>query len=150
MTTKYAFDLHDEDVYFCTADIGWITGHTYIVYGPLALGATTLMFEGHPSHPHNGRLWEIAQKHKVTVLYTSPTAVRSIMRFGSEPVKAWDRSSIRIFGSVGEPIGPEVRRTAGRVNEAAVCFHCTNMLRFIFLAAFPLVSGVGVAVQGSG
>lgn len=107
VTTKYAFDVKDTDVYACMADCGWITGHTYIVYGPLSLGATVFMFEGVPFHPHHGRYWELTQKHKLSIFYTSPTAVRALMRYGTEPVKSFDRSSIRIIGSVGEPIGPD-------------------------------------------
>ncbi|KAJ1200390.1 hypothetical protein NDU88_004214 [Pleurodeles waltl] len=107
LTFKYVFDYHDEDVYWCTADIGWITGHSYIVYGPLANGATTLMFEGVPTYPHVGRMWEIIEKYKVTKFYTAPTAIRLLMKYGPEVVKKYDLSSLKILGSVGEPINPD-------------------------------------------
>jgi acetyl-CoA synthetase len=106
-THQMVFDLRDEDIYWATADIGWITGHSYIVYGPLANGATSLMFEGVPSYPDNGRFWQVVDKHKVTIFYSSPTAIRSLMREGEKPVKAWSRQSLRLLGSVGEPINPE-------------------------------------------
>ena len=106
-THHYVFDYHDGDVYWCTADIGWITGHSYIVYGPLANGATTLMFEGLPNHPGPSRFWEVCDKHSVNVFYTAPTAIRALMREGDGPVKATDRSSLRLLGTVGEPINPE-------------------------------------------
>ena len=106
-THHYVFDYHDGDVYWCTADIGWITGHSYIVYGPLANGATTLMFEGLPNHPGPSRFWEVCDKHAVNVFYTAPTAIRALMREGDGPVKATDRSSLRLLGTVGEPINPE-------------------------------------------
>lgn len=107
MTHEYVFDLKEDDVYWCTADVGWITGHSYIVYGPLANGATTLMFEGVPSYPDARRFWQVCDKHKVSIFYTAPTAIRALMREGDDPVKATDRSSIRLLGSVGEPINPE-------------------------------------------
>ncbi len=107
VTHKYVFDYHDEDVYWCTADIGWITGHSYIVYGPLANGATTLMFEGIPTYPDVDRFWEIVEKHKVNIFYTAPTAIRAIAKEGDAPVKKHDLSSLRILGTVGEPINPE-------------------------------------------
>jgi acetyl-CoA synthetase len=107
ITFKYNFDYHDEDVFFCTADIGWITGHSYVVYGPLCVGATSVMFEGVPNYPHAGRMWEIVEKHGVTQFYTAPTAIRAMMKGGSDPVKKWDRSSLRMLGTVGEPINPE-------------------------------------------
>jgi acetyl-CoA synthetase len=107
LTTRYVFDLRDEDVYWCTADVGWITGHSYVVYGPLANGATVLCYEGAPNQPHPGRFWELVQKHRVSVLYTAPTAIRSFMRWGDEHVKRFDRSSLRLLGTVGEPINPE-------------------------------------------
>ena len=107
MTHHYVFDYQDGDVYWCTADVGWVTGHSYILYGPLANGATTLMFEGVPTYPDSGRFWQVVEKHKVTIFYTAPTAIRALMREGDEPVKTWDRSSLRLLGSVGEPINPE-------------------------------------------
>jgi acetyl-CoA synthetase len=106
-THEIVFDYRDGEIYWCTADVGWVTGHTYIVYGPLANGATTLMFEGVPSWPDNGRFWQVCAKHKVNIFYTAPTAIRALMRDGEAPVKKHDRSSIRILGSVGEPINPE-------------------------------------------
>ncbi len=106
-THQIVFDLREEDVYWATADIGWVTGHSYIVYGPLANGATTVMFEGVPNYPDTGRFWQVVDKHKVTILYSSPTAIRSLMREGEKPVKAWSRKSLRLLGSVGEPINPE-------------------------------------------
>jgi acetyl-CoA synthetase len=107
LTHELVFDLRDDDIYWCTADVGWVTGHSYIVYGPLANGATTLMFEGVPNYPDAGRLWQTVDKHKVTILYTAPTAIRALMREGDEPVKHWSRRSLRLLGSVGEPINPE-------------------------------------------
>ncbi|MBI4777896.1 acetate--CoA ligase, partial [Candidatus Desantisbacteria bacterium] len=104
---KYIFDYHDEDTYWCTADIGWITGHSYIVYGPLANGATTLMFEGVPTYPHPDRFWEIIEKYRVNIFYTAPTAIRALAREGEEWVKVRDLSSLRLLGTVGEPINPE-------------------------------------------
>jgi acetyl-CoA synthetase len=101
------FDLREDDVYWCTADIGWVTGHSYIVYGPLANGATTLMFEGVPNWPDASRLWQVCDKHQVTILYTAPTAIRALMREGEGPVKKTSRKSLRLLGSVGEPINPE-------------------------------------------
>jgi acetyl-CoA synthetase len=106
-TFKYIFDYHDGDVYWCTADIGWVTGHSYIVYGPLVSGATTVMFEGIPTYPDAGRFWDVVDKHKVNQFYTAPTAIRAIMREGDDPVKKRDRSSLRLLGTVGEPINPE-------------------------------------------
>ncbi len=107
MTHQYVFDLHDDDIYWCTADVGWVTGHSYIVYGPLANGATTLMFEGVPNYPSVSRMWEVVDKHKVSILYTAPTAIRALMGAGDEPVKRTSRTSLRLLGSVGEPINPE-------------------------------------------
>ncbi len=107
MTHKYVFDYHDGDIYWCTADVGWVTGHSYIVYGPLANGATTLMFEGVPTYPDAGRFWEIIDKHQVNTFYTAPTALRALMAQGDELVKKHSRSSLRLLGSVGEPINPE-------------------------------------------
>jgi acetyl-CoA synthetase len=106
-THHYVFDYHDGDIYWCTADVGWVTGHTYIVYGPLANGATTLMFEGVPNHPSSSRFWEVIDKHQVNVFYTAPTAIRALMRDGDAPVKKTSRASLRLLGSVGEPINPE-------------------------------------------
>jgi acetyl-CoA synthetase len=107
MTHQYVFDYHEGDIYWCTADVGWVTGHSYIVYGPLANGATTLMFEGVPNYPSIGRFWEVIDKHKVNIFYTAPTAIRSLMGAGEAPVKATSRASLRLLGSVGEPINPE-------------------------------------------
>ena len=107
MTHRYVFDYHDGDIYWCTADVGWVTGHTYIVYGPLANGATTLMFEGIPNYPDASRCWQIVDKHQVNIFYTAPTALRALMGMGNEFVQATNRSSLRILGSVGEPINPE-------------------------------------------
>jgi len=109
-TLKWVFDIKDEDVFFCTADIGWVTGHSYVVYGPLALGATSLMFEGVPTYPKPDRFWEIVERYKVSVFYTAPTAIRALMREGEEWVKKRGISSLRILGSVGEPINPEAWR----------------------------------------
>ena len=106
-THQYVFDYHDGDIYWCTADVGWVTGHSYIVYGPLANGATTLMFEGVPNYPTTSRFWEVIDKHKVNIFYTAPTAIRALMRDGDAPVKKTSRSSLRLLGSVGEPINPE-------------------------------------------
>ncbi|TVM14108.1 acetate--CoA ligase [Oceanidesulfovibrio indonesiensis] len=106
-TTQWVFDVHDDDVYWCTADVGWITGHSYIVYGPLALGATSLMFEGVPSYPSPARFWKVVEKFKVNIFYTAPTVVRALMREGVEWTRKHDLSSLRILGSVGEPINPE-------------------------------------------
>jgi acetyl-CoA synthetase len=107
MTHYYAFDYHDGEVFWCTADVGWVTGHTYIVYGPLANGATTLMFEGIPTYPSVSRFWEVIDKHKVNTFFTAPTALRALMREGEEPVKKTSRASLRLLGTVGEPINPE-------------------------------------------
>jgi acetyl-CoA synthetase len=107
MTHQYVFDYHDGDIYWCTADCGWITGHSYIVYGPLANGATTLIFEGLPNYPTASRHWEVCDKHQVNIYYTAPTAIRALMREGDAPVKKTSRKSIRLLGTVGEPINPE-------------------------------------------
>jgi acetyl-CoA synthetase len=107
MTHQYVFDYHDGDIYWCTADVGWVTGHSYIVYGPLANGATTLMFEGVPTYPSISRFWDIVDKHKVNIFYTAPTAIRSLMAAGEEPVKRTSRNTLKLLGSVGEPINPE-------------------------------------------
>ena len=107
MTHQYVFDYHDGDVYWCTADVGWVTGHTYIVYGPLANGAITLMFEGVPNYPDSSRCWEVVDKHEINIFYTAPTAIRALMREGDGPVTKTSRASLRLLGSVGEPINPE-------------------------------------------
>ena len=107
MTCKYVFDLRDDDVYWCTADVGWVTGHTYMVYGPLALGATSLMYEGAPNWPENDRFWRIVEEYAVTVFYTAPTAIRAFMKWGDDWLKKHDLSSLRLLGTVGEPINPE-------------------------------------------
>jgi len=107
LTTKYVFDIKDEDTYWCTADIGWVTGHSYILYGPLLNGATTLMYEGAPNYPNPDRLWSIVEKHKVNIFYTAPTAIRAFIRWGDEWPKKHDLSSLRLLGTVGEPINPE-------------------------------------------
>ena len=107
ITHKYIFDYKDEEVYWCTADVGWVTGHSYIVYGPLANGAKTLMFEGVPNYPNSSRFWEVIDKHKVNIFYTAPTAIRALMKEGDDPVKSTNRKSLRVLGSVGEPINPE-------------------------------------------
>jgi acetyl-CoA synthetase len=107
MTHKYVFDYKEDEIYWCTADAGWITGHSYIVYGPLANGATTLVFEGVPTYPDAGRFWQVCEKHKVNIFYTAPTAIRALMAVGNEPVEKYDLSSLRLLGSVGEPINPE-------------------------------------------
>jgi acetyl-CoA synthetase len=107
LTHELVFDYHAGDIYWCTADVGWVTGHSYIVYGPLANGATTLMFEGVPNYPTTSRFWEVIDKHKVNIFYTAPTAIRALMREGDEPVKKTSRASLRLLGSVGEPINPE-------------------------------------------
>lgn len=107
MTHQYVFDYHDGDIYWCTADVGWVTGHSYILYGPLANGATSLMFEGVPNYPDASRFWQVIDKHKVNIFYTAPTAIRALMREGEAPVKKTSRASLRLLGSVGEPINPE-------------------------------------------
>ena len=110
LSTKTSFDIKEGDIYACMADCGWITGHTYIVYGPLCLGTTSLMFESIPTYPNPYRYWDVVQRHKVTQFYTAPTAVRALMRFPTEPIKDYDLSSLRILGTVGEPINPEAWR----------------------------------------
>ncbi|MEO6926672.1 MAG: acetate--CoA ligase [Rhodanobacter sp.] len=106
-THEQVFDLREDDIYWCTADVGWVTGHSYVVYGPLANGATTVMFEGVPNYPDYSRFWQVIDKHHVTIFYTAPTAIRALMREGEEPVKKTSRASLRVLGSVGEPINPE-------------------------------------------
>ena len=107
LTHEYVFDYHDGDIYWCTADVGWVTGHSYIVYGPLANGATTVMFEGVPTYPDASRFWQVCDKHKINQFYTAPTAIRALMGQGSEFVKKCDLSSLKVLGTVGEPINPE-------------------------------------------
>ena len=107
LTHQYVFDYHDGDIYWCTADVGWVTGHSYIVYGPLSNGAVTLMFEGVPNYPDSSRFWQVCDKHAVNIFYTAPTAIRALMRDGEAPVKKAKRTSLRLLGSVGEPINPE-------------------------------------------
>ena len=107
MTHRYVFDYHGDEIYWCTADVGWITGHSYIVYGPLANGATTLMFEGIPTYPNSSRFWDVIDKHQVNIFYTAPTAIRALIKEGEDPVKKTSRKSLRILGTVGEPINPE-------------------------------------------
>ena len=106
-TTKWVFDLKEDDVYWCTADIGWVTGHSYVVYGPLANGATVVMYEGAPDWPRKDRFWQIIERYGVTIFYTAPTAIRAFMRWGTEWPTGRDLSSLRLLGSVGEPINPE-------------------------------------------
>jgi len=107
ITHQYVFDYHDGDIYWCTADVGWVTGHSYIVYGPLSNGATTMMFEGVPNYPSSSRFWEVCDKHQVNIIYTAPTAIRALMQGGDAPVKKTSRKSLRLLGTVGEPINPE-------------------------------------------
>lgn len=107
ITHQYVFDYHDGDIYWCTADVGWVTGHSYIVYGPLSNGAITMMFEGVPNYPTTSRFWEVCDKHKVNIIYTAPTAIRALMQGGNDPVKKTSRKSLRLLGTVGEPINPE-------------------------------------------
>src|SRR5205814_1422140 len=107
LTHEYVFDYKDGEIFWCTADVGWVTGHSYIVYGPLANGATTLMFEGVPNYPTTSRFWEVIDKHQVNTFYTAPTAIRALMRDGDAPVKKTSRASLRLLGTVGEPINPE-------------------------------------------
>ena len=118
LTTKYVFDIQQNDIYWCTTDVGWITGHSYVVYGPLANGATTLMYEGAPNFPDFSRFWAIIERHKVNIFYTAPTAIRAFMRAGTELVDKHDLSSLRLLGTVGEPINPEAwmwyRQTIGK------------------------------------
>jgi acetyl-CoA synthetase len=121
MTHQDVFDYHDGEIYWCTADVGWVTGHSYIVYGPLANGATTLMFEGVPNYPTVSRFWEVIDKHKVNIFYTAPTAIRALMQSGDEPVKKTSRASLRLLGSVGEPINPEAWEWYHRVVGGGRC-----------------------------
>jgi acetyl-CoA synthetase len=123
-TTKYVFDLKDSDTYWCAADIGWVTGHSYIVYGPLSNGATMVMYEGAPNHPHRGRMWQIIERYRVNILYTAPTAIRSFMAWGEQHPNQYDLSSLRLLGTVGEPINPEAwiwyRKYIGQENTPIV------------------------------
>ncbi|MFL6621769.1 MAG: acetate--CoA ligase [Sulfurifustis sp.] len=121
MTHKYIFDYHDGDIYWCTADVGWVTGHSYIVYGPLANGAITTMFEGVPNYPNVSRFWDVVDKHKINTFYTAPTAIRALMREGEAPVKKASRASLRLLGTVGEPINPEAWEWYYRVVGDARC-----------------------------
>lgn len=121
MTHHHVFDYHDGEIYWCTADVGWVTGHTYIVYGPLANGATTLMFEGVPNYPDSSRFWQVVDKHKVNIFYTAPTAIRALMRDGEEPVKQCSRATLRLLGTVGEPINPEAWEWYYRVVGEQAC-----------------------------
>jgi acetyl-CoA synthetase len=114
-THHYVFDYHEGEIFWCTADVGWVTGHSYIVYGPLANGAVTLMFEGVPNYPSSSRFWEVIDKHKVNTFYTAPTALRALMREGDAPVTKTSRASLRLLGSVGEPINPEAWQWYHRV-----------------------------------
>ena len=107
ITHQYVFDYHDGDIYWCTADVGWVTGHSYILYGPLSNGATTLMFEGVPNYPTPSRFWHVIDKWDVNIFYTAPTAIRAIMGMGDDYVKRTDRSSLKLLGTVGEPINPQ-------------------------------------------
>ena len=107
MTHQYIFNYKPKDIYWCTADIGWVTGHSYIIYGPLANGATTIMFEGIPTYPDTSRWWQIVDKYKVNIFYTAPTAIRALMREGDKPVKKTSRKTLKLLGTVGEPINPE-------------------------------------------
>ncbi len=120
-TFKYVFDYRDEDVFWCTADVGWVTGHSYVLYGPLSNGATTLMFEGTPKYPDSGRFWQVCDTHQVTILYTAPTAIRSLMADGDQWVQQHDRKSLRLLGSVGEPINPEAWEWYHRVVGGGRC-----------------------------
>lgn len=121
ITTKYTFDLQEGDIFWCTADVGWITGHTYLLYGPLANGGTTLSFEGVPNYPDASRFWQVVDKHQVTIFYTAPTAIRALMREGDQPVKSTSRSSLRLLGTVGEPINPEAWEWYHKVVGEARC-----------------------------
>jgi acetyl-CoA synthetase len=121
ITHKYVFDYHEGDIYWCTADVGWITGHSYVVYGPLCNGATTLVFEGTPNYPDPSRFWQVVDQHKVNIFYTAPTAIRALMACGDRPVQATSRESLRILGTVGEPINPEAWQWYHRVVGAERC-----------------------------
>ncbi len=150
LTHKYVFDIHEDDIYWCTADIGWVTGHSYIVYGPLANGATSVMFEGVPTYPDAGRFWQVVQKYKVTVFYTAPTAIRSLIRLGDQWPAKYDLSSLRVLGSVGEPINPEAwmwyHRMIGRERCPIVDTWWQTETGGILISALP---GVHVLKPGS-
>jgi acetyl-CoA synthetase len=122
LTHQYVFDYHDDDIYWCTADVGWVTGHSYIIYGPLCNGATTVMFEGVPNYPTASRFWEIVDKHKINILYTAPTAIRALMSEGNKYLENTSRKSLRILGSVGEPINPEAWRWYYEAAGNSQCF----------------------------
>src|SRR5260221_2894043 len=121
LTHRWIFDLKEDDTYWCTADIGWVTGHSSIVYGPLANGATTVMYEGAPNHPREDRFWSIVEKYRVNTFYTAPTAIRAFMRWGDEWPKKHDLSSLRLLGTVGEPINPEAWRRDHKTNGGGRC-----------------------------
>jgi acetyl-CoA synthetase len=150
LTTRFVFDLRDDDVFWCTADIGWVTGHSYVVYGPLANGATVVMYEGAPNTPHLGRFWEMVERHRVTVFYTAPTAIRTFMRWGEEHPARFDLSSLRLLGTVGEPINPEAwmwyHRTIGRERCPIVDTWWQTETGAIMLTPLP---GVQVTKPGS-
>src|SRR4029450_2291872 len=150
MTHQYVFDYHDGDIYWCTADVGWVTGHSYIVYGPLANGATSLMFEGTPDTPHKGRWWEIIQEYKASIFYTAPTAIRTFMKWGAEIPKKFDLSSLRLLGSVREPINPEAyiwyRETIGGGRTPVVDTWWQTETGMIMISPLP---GVTVGKPGS-
>ncbi|HNQ74107.1 MAG TPA: acetate--CoA ligase [Verrucomicrobiota bacterium] len=150
LTTKYMFDIHDDDVYFCTADIGWVTGHSYVVYGPLCIGTTTLMFEGVPTYPDPGRFWKIVEKFKVTAFYTAPTAIRALIRLGDEWVHKHNLESLRVLGSVGEPINPEAwmwyYRVVGQERRPIVDTWWQTETGGIMISPFP---GASVLKPGS-
>lgn len=124
ITSKWVFDLHDQDVYWCTADVGWITGHSYVVYGPLSNGATSFMYEGAPNQPDPGRFWQLIEKHKITIFYTAPTAIRTFLKWGDEWPERYDLSSLRLLGTVGEPINPEAWMWYHRVIGKEACPVC--------------------------
>ena len=124
LTSKYVFDLHDDDIHFCTADVGWVTGHSYCVYGPLALGVTTVMFESTPLYPNQHRYWSMVERHRLTTLYTAPTAIRALMKYPTDEIHKFDRSSLRVLGSVGEPINPEGESNQTNNQEATLSTTC--------------------------
>ncbi|KAK2185502.1 hypothetical protein NP493_232g00016 [Ridgeia piscesae] len=154
-TFKYVFDLHDDDVFWCTADVGWITGHTYVTYGPLACGATGLLFEGTPFYPDAGRFWAIIEKYKITKFYTAPTAIRSLMKHGDEHVKKYNLDTLKILGTVGEPINPEAwlwyHRVVGKEKCAIVDTFWQTETTFPFFGVVPeLVTEEGKLIEGAG
>lgn len=152
-TTKLVFDLQDTDVYFCTADVGWITGHSYTVYGPLSNGATVLMYEGAPTYPDIGRFWSLIERHKATIFYTAPTAIRSFMRAGDEWPSKYNLSSLRLLGSVGEPINPEAwlwyHRVIGKLKCPVVDTWWQTETGGIMISSIPTDDGVDRQVPGS-